>query len=82
MKAKIINSYALELLKSLIISDIDEAKLQAKVYKEEARQQECSKRDQTIIDNANNSRKFWSNRSDVLHECLVNIERYSSEVEI
>lgn len=81
-KQKIIKSDDLKLLKIAIIADIDEAQIQASVYDEEKKQQERTKQDLAIIEKVRGSQKFWLFRKDVLHECLVKIEKYSSEIEI
>jgi len=79
---KIIKSYDLKVLKTSILCDIDEARNQAKLYADEAEQQEHSKRDQSIIEKTRASQKFWNLRGDVLHEYLVRIEKHTSEIEI
>lgn len=81
-KQKIIKTDDLKLLKVQIINEIDEAEIQANLYAEETEKQKSTKHDQVIIDETLNSRRCWLDRRLTLHECLVKIERYSSEIEI
>jgi len=81
-KQKIIKSEDLKLLKIGIVNDIDEARNQAKVYLDEEQQQARTKGDKIIIENAKNSQKFWTLHGDILHGCLIRIEKYTSEIEI
>lgn len=81
-KQTIIKSDDLKSLKVELVCEIDEAQNQIKVYSDEEMQQRRTKADQAVIDDKLNSQKFWINHRDTLHQCLVKIEKYSSEVEI
>lgn len=82
MKVSIIKADDLKLLKTIILNDIDEAQIQANLYTEEAEKQKSTKHVQVLIDETLDSRRSWLDRQLVLHECLVKIERHTSEVEI
>ena len=81
-KVKIIKAEDLKMLKCAIIEESDRAQLEAKVYADRACQQQSTKQNQEILDDARQSQKTWLDRGRVLHECLVKIENYSSEIEI
>lgn len=81
-KVKIIKSDDLTHLKVSLIEKIDYAQIQAEFCKDEAEKQKSTKQSSEIIDDRERQQKSWLERRSDLHECLVEIGKYSSEIEI
>jgi len=81
-KCKIISSDNLKCLKREIIEQIDQAQIQAEMYREEFEQQQKTQQKEKIVEKLQQNINSWDDKRSNFHQCLVLIERFSSEIEI
>lgn len=81
-KVKIINSYSLECLTSVILCEIEQADSQIRSYEDELEGEKNHRQNEKSIDRISRSRDDWILRRDFLHQCLCKIKMQIKEIEI